>query len=86
MQPFRKYCLLNGLDDIGLTLRHKDKIQAYEANRLATKPWLALRSDARGQPMSFCVEPVGFVHTARAPRAEDDHWGGQTAESRSPTA
>ena len=37
---FRKYCLLNGFDDIGLTLRHKDKIQAYEANRLATKPWL----------------------------------------------
>ena len=41
VQPFRKYCLLNGLDDIGLTLRHKDKIQAYEAARLATKPWLA---------------------------------------------
>ncbi|NIC40665.1 3-isopropylmalate dehydratase small subunit [Aquabacterium sp. A08] len=41
VQPFRKYCLLNGLDDIGLTLRHKDKIQAYEAERLATKPWLA---------------------------------------------
>lgn len=38
---FRKYCLLNGFDDIGLTLRHKDKIQAYEANRLTTKPWLA---------------------------------------------
>ncbi|MCS4295312.1 3-isopropylmalate/(R)-2-methylmalate dehydratase small subunit [Comamonas sp. BIGb0152] len=38
---FRKYCLLNGFDDIGLTLHHKDKIQAYEANRLATKPWLA---------------------------------------------
>ncbi|MEN9383811.1 MAG: hypothetical protein RL323_954 [Pseudomonadota bacterium] len=41
VQPFRKYCLLNGLDDIGLTLRHKDKIAAYEAERLATKPWLA---------------------------------------------
>jgi len=41
VQPFRKYCLLNGLDDIGLTLRHKDKIAAYEAQRLATKPWLA---------------------------------------------
>jgi len=39
-QPFRKYCLMNGFDDIGLTLRHKDKIQAYEAQRLATKPWL----------------------------------------------
>ena len=41
VQPFRKYCLLNGLDDIGLTLRHKDKIAAFEAQRLATKPWLA---------------------------------------------
>lgn len=38
---FRKYCLLNGFDDIGLTLRHADKIRAYEAERLATKPWLA---------------------------------------------
>jgi 3-isopropylmalate/(R)-2-methylmalate dehydratase small subunit len=41
VQAFRKYCLLNGLDDIGLTLRHADKIKAFEANRLATKPWLA---------------------------------------------
>jgi 3-isopropylmalate/(R)-2-methylmalate dehydratase small subunit len=41
VQPFRKYCLLNGLDDIGLTLRHKDKIATYEAQRLAQKPWLA---------------------------------------------
>jgi 3-isopropylmalate/(R)-2-methylmalate dehydratase small subunit len=41
VQAFRKYCLLNGLDDIGLTLRHEDKIKAYEAERLATKPWLA---------------------------------------------
>ncbi len=40
VQPFRKYCLLNGFDDIGLTLRHADKIKAYEAERLATKPWL----------------------------------------------
>ena len=40
VQPFRKYCLLNGFDDIGLTLRQQDKIKAFEANRLATKPWL----------------------------------------------
>ena len=39
--PFRKYCLLNGFDDIGLTLRQSDKIRAFEAQRLATKPWLA---------------------------------------------
>ena len=41
VQGFRKYCLLNGFDDIGLTLRQSDKIKAYEAQRLATKPWLA---------------------------------------------
>ncbi|MFM9921727.1 3-isopropylmalate dehydratase small subunit [Variovorax sp. H27-G14] len=41
VQAFRKYCLVNGLDDIGLTLRHKDKIKAFEAERLAQKPWLA---------------------------------------------
>ncbi|UXH80234.1 3-isopropylmalate dehydratase small subunit [Roseateles amylovorans] len=40
VQPFRKYCLLNGFDDIGLTLRHAEKIKAYEAERIAAKPWL----------------------------------------------
>ncbi|HRD84213.1 MAG TPA: 3-isopropylmalate dehydratase small subunit [Rubrivivax sp.] len=40
VQPFRKYCLLNGFDDIGLTLRHADKIRAFESERLARKPWL----------------------------------------------
>ena len=41
VQAFRKYCLLNGFDDIGLTLLQSDKIKAFEAQRLATKPWLA---------------------------------------------
>jgi 3-isopropylmalate/(R)-2-methylmalate dehydratase small subunit len=41
VQPFRKFCLANGLDDIGLTLRQADKIKAFEAHRLAQKPWLA---------------------------------------------
>ena len=40
LAPFRKYCLLNGLDDIGLTLRHQEKIRAFEAQRLAKFPWL----------------------------------------------
>ena len=43
VQPFRKYCLVNGFDDIGLTLRQKDKIQTFEAERLARMPWLAHR-------------------------------------------
>jgi 3-isopropylmalate/(R)-2-methylmalate dehydratase small subunit len=37
---FRKYCLLNGLDDIGLTLRQADKIRVFEERRLASQPWL----------------------------------------------
>ncbi len=41
VQAFRKYCLVNGFDDIGLTLRHAEKIKAFEAQRLAQKPWLA---------------------------------------------
>jgi 3-isopropylmalate/(R)-2-methylmalate dehydratase small subunit len=40
VEPFRKYCLLNGLDDIGLTLRHADKIRAFEAQRREQFPWI----------------------------------------------
>jgi 3-isopropylmalate/(R)-2-methylmalate dehydratase small subunit len=36
----RKYCLLNGLDEIGLTLRQSDKIRHFESERLARHPWL----------------------------------------------
>jgi 3-isopropylmalate/(R)-2-methylmalate dehydratase small subunit len=39
VDPFRKYCLLNGLDEIGLTLRHADKIKAFEARRKTQFPW-----------------------------------------------
>jgi 3-isopropylmalate/(R)-2-methylmalate dehydratase small subunit len=39
IDPFRKYCLLNGLDEIGLTLRHAEKIRAFEAARKARHPW-----------------------------------------------
>ena len=41
VQAFRKFCLQNGFDDIGLTLRQADKIRAFELERLAKKPWLA---------------------------------------------
>ena len=40
VDPFRKHCLLNGLDDIGLTLEHVDDIRAYEARRRSEAPWL----------------------------------------------
>ena len=36
---FRKYCLLNGLDEIGLTLRHADKIREFETRRRTQFPW-----------------------------------------------
>ena len=39
IDAFRKYSLLNGLDEIGLTLRHADKIRAFEARRKAQFPW-----------------------------------------------
>jgi len=40
VDAFRKHCLLNGLDDIGLTLQHVDEIRAYEARRRKQAPWL----------------------------------------------
>ena len=46
IEPFRKHCLLNGLDDIGLTLEKADKIREFEAQRLARFPWVA------GQPQA----------------------------------
>ena len=39
IDAFRKYCLLNGLDEIGLSLRHADKIRAFEARRREQFPW-----------------------------------------------
>ena len=40
IDPFRKHCMLNGLDDIGLTLRHADKIKAFEKMHGERQPWL----------------------------------------------
>ncbi|MDQ5947348.1 MAG: 3-isopropylmalate/(R)-2-methylmalate dehydratase small subunit [Pseudomonadota bacterium] len=40
VDAFRKECLLNGWDDIGLTLRHADKIRAFEEKRRIEQPWL----------------------------------------------
>ncbi|MBI3445925.1 MAG: 3-isopropylmalate dehydratase small subunit [Magnetospirillum sp.] len=40
VDPFRKHCLLNGLDDIGLTLQREEKIAAFEETRKASTPWL----------------------------------------------
>jgi 3-isopropylmalate/(R)-2-methylmalate dehydratase small subunit len=43
IDPFRRSCLLNGLDEIALTLRHADLIRRFEEDRLKSQPWLATR-------------------------------------------
>lgn len=40
LDPFRKHCIMNGLDDIGLTLEHADKIRAFEVKHKSAQPWL----------------------------------------------
>ena len=40
MDAFRKHCLLNGLDDIGLTMQHQDAIKAFEKKHQVAQPWL----------------------------------------------
>jgi 3-isopropylmalate/(R)-2-methylmalate dehydratase small subunit len=40
IDPFRKDCLLKGLDSIGLTLQHETQVSSYEARRAAQAPWL----------------------------------------------
>jgi 3-isopropylmalate/(R)-2-methylmalate dehydratase small subunit len=40
IDPFRKHCIMNGLDDIGLTLEHADEIKAFEQKHKAKQPWL----------------------------------------------
>jgi 3-isopropylmalate/(R)-2-methylmalate dehydratase small subunit len=40
IDPFRKHCLIHGLDDIGLTLQHVEEIRAYEERRRREAPWL----------------------------------------------
>lgn len=46
IDPFRKHCLLNGLDDIGLTLQRKDEIDSFEARQRLGQPWLYAGSNA----------------------------------------
>ena len=41
MDAFRKHCLLNGLDDIGLTLQKDQKIAGYEEKLALSQPWIA---------------------------------------------
>ena len=47
VDPHRRWCLMNGFDDIGLTLRHADLIREFEARRLAEQPWLGRTLDSK---------------------------------------
>ena len=65
VDPFRKHCLLNGLDDIGLTLQHADAIREFEERHLAEKPW---SHRFTRQPMKIAVLPgdgIGRRSSAR---------------------
>jgi 3-isopropylmalate/(R)-2-methylmalate dehydratase small subunit len=50
LDPFRKSCLLNGWDDIGLTLRQETKIAAFEERRKTQMPWLSMAGPGAGHP------------------------------------
>ncbi len=52
VEPFRKHCLLNGLDDIGLTLQKETSIQDFEAKRAASQP--CCRFNSKGGPSPRC--------------------------------
>lgn len=51
VDAFRRHCLLNGLDDIGLTMQKADKIASFEVKRRKTEPWM----DAASQEMAMAV-------------------------------
>jgi len=40
VDDFRKHCLINGLDDIGLSLKHREAIRSFEEHRKKNRPWL----------------------------------------------
>lgn len=65
VESFRKHCLVNGLDDIGLTMQMDDKIKKFEARRTEETPWLdgtaylkRGRSGAAGGPVKVEARPV----------------------------
>lgn len=62
VEEFRKHCLVNGLDDIGLTLEMEGKIQEFETKRTANTPWLDgsgyLRRGHKGGPVRIEAAPV----------------------------
>ena len=62
VEEFRRYCLLNGLDDIGLTMQMEDKVKKFETRRTMDTPWLDgsgyLKRGAREGPVKVEAVPV----------------------------
>jgi len=69
VDPFRKHCLLNGLDDIGLTLQKMDAIRAFEARRSVESPWLD--GATTRVPRLFAVAGMPSVEPPATPTLED---------------
>ena len=49
VDAFRRHCLLNGLDDIGLTMQKAEKIAFFESKRKSTEPWMDGAAQAVGE-------------------------------------
>jgi len=64
VEEFRKHCLVNGLDDIGLTMQHEDKIVRYEKKRSDMFPWL----EGAGYMAKYRKGPVK-IEAAKVPSA-----------------
>ena len=62
VEEFRKHCLVNGLDDIGLTMQMEDKIQKFETARTIDTPWLDgsgyLKRENRNGPVKIEAAPI----------------------------
>jgi 3-isopropylmalate dehydratase len=69
VDPFRKHCLLNGFDDIGLTLEKMDAIRAFEARRSLETPWLD--GATTRVPRLFAVSDMPSVEPPATPTVED---------------
>jgi len=69
VDPFRKHCLLNGLDDIGLTMQKMDAIRTFEAKRSIETPWLD--GATTRVPQLFAVKDMPSVAPPATPTPED---------------
>jgi len=69
VDPFRKHCLLNGLDDIGLTLQKMDKIRHFEGRRSVATPWLD--GATTRVPQLFAVADMPAIKPPATPTIDD---------------